>query len=199
MNMPVATPTLRAAGRSITRRYAAAVPAARLLACPAAVLGLLLGVPVPTATAAAPPTLNASPRLWATINVCDTEGHPNTVGIRASMPGDGRTRERMYMRFRLQYFTAATGRWQDLGPSGDSGFVSVGSAKFTRREGGQDFELAPPETGQTYRVRGVVSFEWRLKGRVVRQASKRTVRRKAPVRGADPKGFSAGQCVVSAP
>jgi hypothetical protein len=103
----------------------------------------------------------------------------------------------MFMRFELQYFL--DGRWQDLGPTGDSGFVRVGSAKFTRREGGQDFQLAPPATGQVFRVRGVVSFEWRLGKKVVRTASKHTAKRTVPVRNADPKGFSAAECVVAAP
>jgi hypothetical protein len=173
------------------------VSALRLLAACAAALALSASPAV--AASRVVPTLGVSPRLWATINVCDTAAHPNTVGIRASMPGDGKSRERMFMRFQLQFFTVSSGTWQDLGPTGDSGFVTVGSAKFTRREGGQDFQLAPPQTGKTYRVRGSVSFEWRLGKKVVRRAHKRTTVRKPAVRGADPKGFSAAECIVAAP
>jgi hypothetical protein len=28
---------------------------------------------------------------WATVNVCDTTGHPDGIGIRGSMPGPGGT------------------------------------------------------------------------------------------------------------
>ena len=57
----------------------------------------------------------------------------------------------------------------------------------------------PPPTGQSYRVRGLVTFEWRLGKKVVRTASKHSAARKAPVRNADPKGFSAAECMVVAP
>ena len=39
---------------------------------------------------------------WATVNVCDTELHPNQIGIRGSMPTRGR-RTITYMRFCVQY------------------------------------------------------------------------------------------------
>ena len=45
---------------------------------------------VVAALAAAAPAAHASARdLWATVNVCDTKAHPNMMGVRARMPGDG--------------------------------------------------------------------------------------------------------------
>jgi hypothetical protein len=60
---------------------------------------------------AAAPARGAEADLWATVNVCDTAGHPNQIGIRASMPG-GKPRTRLQMRFRVQYRDLSDGRWR---------------------------------------------------------------------------------------
>src|SRR5689334_5834249 len=100
--MTVPTPTLRSTSRSITRGYAARVPMPRVVLATAAAL---CAVAAPAAVHAADaPTVDESPYLWATINICDTAKHPDTIGIRASMPGSGKAKERMYMRFQVQYW-----------------------------------------------------------------------------------------------
>src|SRR5690606_34941670 len=73
----------------------------------------------------------AAPKPWATVNVCDTAKHPNTIGVRASMPGAERKRVRMYMRFRVQWRDRTDGRWHNLleGRGGDSGWVSLGRSR----------------------------------------------------------------------
>jgi hypothetical protein len=43
----------------------------------------------------------AASRLWATVNVCDTERSPDAMGVRASMPGNGKPQV-MFMRFTAQ-------------------------------------------------------------------------------------------------
>jgi hypothetical protein len=149
-----------------------------------------------TATAADAPTVDQSPLLWSTINICDTAKHPDTIGIRASMPGSGKSRERMYMRFQVQYFRNSTKTWAPADTTVDSGFQAVGSAKFRRRESGWNFSITPPPEGQTYRLRGVVSFEWRVGKKVVRKARKRTRSGHKGTYGADPKGFTAAECVI---
>ena len=153
-----------------------------------------------SSVAAAPARDAAALRgLWATINICDTRAHPNTVGIRASMPGTGKRAERMYVRFRLQYYSAARDEWRFVGPRGDSGWVSLGSARYHRRETGRNFRLAAPAEGRSYRIRALVSFEWRRGKRVVRVEPRRTRERGAAVTGADPRGFSAAECTIEAP
>ena len=190
------TTTLRPRGRSITPRYIARVPARRR----AVALATLLGVAVPATAAAAtdPPasTLTRSKLLWATINVCDTAKHPDTIGIRASMPGSGRPGERMYMRFQVQYFKVSAGQWANGDATADSGFRAVGSAKYRRRESGWNFSITPPPAGQTYRLRGVVSFEWRKGSKVVRRAHKVTAPGHRGTVGSDPAGASAAECVI---
>ena len=69
---------------------------------------LLLALALP-----APATASHRGRLWATVNICDTERYPNMLGVRASMPGNG-TRQTMWMRFRATYFDRATETWRDV-------------------------------------------------------------------------------------
>jgi len=138
-----------------------------------------------------------SPLLWSTVNICDTASHPDTVGIRGSMPGSGVPEEQMFMRFQLQYFDRKDKKWHNIGASGDSGFVSVGSARFKQRQSGRNFTVRPPRTG-AFVLRGAVTFEWREDGEVVRRARKRTSAKRGPTVGADPSGFSAARCRVRA-
>jgi hypothetical protein len=189
------TPTLRPSGRSITRRYAARVPAPRRAALVLA-SALMAAVPAAGARAADAPTIDKSKLLWATINICDTDKHPDTIGIRASMPGSGRKGERMYMRFQVQYFKVSANQWANGDATADSGFRPVGAAKYRRRESGWNFSISPPPAGQTYRLRGIVTFEWRKGDEVVRRARKRTRSGHPGTVGADPKTFSAAECTI---
>ena len=61
---------------------------------------------------------NTASRLWATVNSCDTFDSPDAMGIRASMPGNGR-RQRMYMRFSAQWWSGLQQQWLDV-PGGRS-------------------------------------------------------------------------------
>lgn len=143
------------------------------------------------ATAAA-----GSKLLWATVNVCDTREHPDTVGIRGSMPGTGVRAQEMFMRFQLQYFDGSDKKWHNLGPSGDSGFIDVGSAKFRRRQAGRNFTVTPPKDGSSYLLRGAVTFEWRLGTEVVKRARMRTTAGHGNTAGSDPRGRSTATCTV---
>jgi hypothetical protein len=137
-------------------------------------------------------------RLWATVNLCDTVGHPDSIGIRGSMPGSGDRKEVMFMRFQVQFYTAADDSWHNLGEDADSGFVEVGSAKFRTRQSGRTFTITPPRPGtEPYLMRGVVTFEWREDGEVVRRARKRTTADHPGTKGSDPLGFSAASCTIS--
>jgi len=133
--------------------------------------------------------------LWATVNVCDTEGHPDTIGIRGSMPGTGRREDRMYMRFVVQY-RAADGAWRALSTGGDSGWVRVGHGGWGARQSGYSFRVRPP-SGRV-RLRGLVRFEWRRGRRVVRRETRATEAGHRSTAGADPRGYSRGTCIVRA-
>lgn len=173
------------------RRIAAGAP---LLA---AVTLLAAGTPPAAAGAlarAASSKRSAKPsELWATVDLCDTTAHPDTIGIRGSMPGDGHPRDAMYMRFLVQSLDTTTHTWADIGRSADSGFVQVGSAALTR-QAGRSFEFKP--TASTYTLRGLVEFQWHHAGRTTRTVYLPTTGGHTSLAGAEPKGFSAATCAL---
>ena len=145
-----------------------------------------------------PATASAgSEDLWATVNVCDTPAARNTVGIRASMPGNG-TAQRMFMRFEVQWYNTKRRRFAPTGSS--SRWVSAGSARYESSQAGYSFQFGDPPVGTTFRMRGKVSYQWRARrGKrwvVVRRASRLTRAGFEGVAGGDPKGRSDAQCLM---
>jgi hypothetical protein len=138
----------------------------------------------------AAPARAAGADLWATVNVCDTEAHPDEIGIRASMPG-GKARSRLLMRFRVQYRDLTDGRWRYVRDA-DSGWRRIGRGR-TARESGWSFEVA----GEGQRIlRGVVTYRWMLRGDVTRRARRVTEGGHRSTAGADPDDFSAATCRI---
>jgi hypothetical protein len=133
--------------------------------------------------------------IWATVNVCDTAGSPNTVGVRGSMPGL-RRRATLRMRFRVQYL-GADGRWRMVRQNGDSHWRRVAVRRGGRVESGWSFEFAQPSPGGNIVLRGVVYFQWRHAGHVIARAKRITEDGHVSTAGADPPGFSAGTCRIS--
>ena len=139
----------------------------------------------------------AAPQLWATVNTCDTAAFPDTLGIRASMPGNG-TRQRLYMRFQPQFYDPARAVYRNSGPA--TRWIHVGSARFRTTQAGYTFEFDPPPVGTQYTLRGLVSFEYRAWRGERLVAVKRARRVTKPgirgVEGGDPAGSSAATCVI---
>jgi hypothetical protein len=141
-------------------------------------------------------SLLQSRELWATVDVCNPKDQPNTIGIRGSMPGDGRPKDVMYMRFRVQYFDLAAKRWVNLSQGGDSGLQKVGSADVAR-QAGRSFQFARGASKLAFRLRGTVVFQWRRGTTIVSTASRPTTAGHTSLAGADPRGFSAGTCKLT--
>jgi hypothetical protein len=144
-------------------------------------------------------------RTWATINVCDTAGKSNAIGVRAGMPGSAKA-DRMYMQFTLQYYSRAERRYLSLSPP--STWVDAGSANFRFAQRGFDFlKIADPAAGVRFKYRALVRFEWRerrkVAGRqrevVVRRAKRVTRGGLKGVPGGKPRGRSDAACVVEGP
>src|SRR4051812_24300134 len=113
---------------SVCSSHVRSAPLAIALACLLALPGV--------AGANRSKTLSKSRHLWVTVNICDTAKHPDTLGIRASMPGTGRKKERMYMRFTAEY-QAVDGTWKAFSGDGpDSGWQPVGPARYKARQSG---------------------------------------------------------------
>ena len=138
------------------------------------------------------PRRGAPKEPWATVNVCDTQAHPNEIGIRGGMHGLAR-RTRMLMRFRVQYRSSG-GTWQLVeGAFADSGWRKVASARRGEHDAGRTFAFdARPRSGGAYELRGVVSFQWRRGGRVVERDRRTTEAGHPGTAGADPTRLQRG-------
>jgi hypothetical protein len=157
---------------------------------------LLLLVALPAVALGAPKrAATGERRLWATVNVCDTERWPDTIGIRGSMPASGDARETMWMRFQVQFMSADDGKWHLVPEGGDSGFVQVGSAR-SARQAGRSFRISPKK-GEQVLLRGRVSFEWRLKDVVTRSERMLTRKGHRSSAGSDPDGYTATTCTIT--
>ena len=169
------------------------LPAVGLVASPAS-------APAKTLPRTSKPTtieraLLHSHELWATIDVCNPADQPDTVGIRGSMPGDGRARDQMYMSFRLQYEEAKTGAWYDLPGGGSAKFIHVGAGASVR-QGGRSFQLQPQSGKPAFTLRGVVDYEWLRGSRVIETATRTTTAGHKSLAGADPAGYTAASCLI---
>ena len=161
------------------------------------VIALLMAVFPAGAPARQADSIYHNKRLWATVNVCDTVGHPDSIGIRGSMPGTGDKAEDMFMRFQVQVLHSDDALWHSLAGA-DSGFVEVGSARYKSRQSGNTFTITPPPAGAPpHLLRGVVTFEWREDGVVVRHVRKSTTAAHPNTTGSDPAGFSAATCSIT--
>ena len=140
-------------------------------------------------------SLLSSRQLWATIDVCNPFDQPDMIGVRGSMPGDGRPHDAMYMRFRLDYLNRATGRWTSLTTGAEPAYAPVGTAR-TARQAGRSFQLIPVPGKPAFTLRGVVSFQWRRGGTVVEAVSRPTTAGRQSLAGSDPAGFSAATCLI---
>jgi hypothetical protein len=158
--------------------------------------------------------------FWATVNICDTEGSPNALGVRTSVPGNG-SDERIFARYTAQWWSSAAQEWKTVGGSGMTDWVPLGDADMTSRQAGWTFRFVQPPEGTTYVMRGVVELQWRdrvpaarksLKARKNRKLRKarRAQRRVTVVRertiltetgvkgvqGGDPAGLSKAMCLI---
>jgi hypothetical protein len=167
---------MRALSPATTRRLASCLLAA----------GLILAASGTAAHA-------ATKDLWSTVNICDTKSNPDSLGIRARMPGNG-THQKMWMRFIAEYRTPS-GSWQ-MSKNGKSDWEYAGSAMYSYQEFGWTFRFTPPLPGTGYTLRGLVQFEWRLHGKLQKHAHRYTVANH-PTQWGDPKRFSAATCWLS--
>jgi hypothetical protein len=175
--------------------------AKRLPAPVAALAALLLPVSAPAASssgvakARAASSVLRSRQLWATINICNPRDRPDYVGIRGSMPGDGRAHDTMYMSFRVQYLNSTTKHWVDLGGTMAPSFIDVGSGS-AGRQGGESFQVKPISGKPAFMFRGLVEFQWRRGNKVLESTKRATTGGRPSPAHADPPGFSAATCLI---
>jgi hypothetical protein len=150
-----------------------------------ALAAMILALLAPSAAEAKDP-----PDLWATVNLCDTAKRPDTIGIRAAMPGVPKG-TRLAMRFRVQFKTADG--WQDV-KGASSGWQPAGIARGVPAESGWSFAFARPASMVS--LRGMVQLRWRRGDDVVRQVELPTEAGHRSSAGADPADYSAATCTL---
>jgi hypothetical protein len=129
--------------------------------------------------------------LWATVNICDTHKHPNTIGVRGRMPGNGDSSQNMFLKAVLQQ--RKSGKWVYL-KNGSSPWLKAGNAKFSWGENGWNFVFKLTK-GQSLKLRGQVKYQWRKNGKVVRSGARFTTSGH-PSSHSDPEGYSAADCTL---
>jgi hypothetical protein len=169
--------------------------ATRILGGSLVPLAAALAVSGPFAGAESAPLSQASTvkNLWSTVNICDTKSHPDALGVRGRAPGDG-SRQNIWMRFFAQY--QKNGAWVFVKKGGRSSWIEAGPAAFTWQEHGVTFPFTL-KPGESYLMRGLVKFQWRLHGKVVRSSHAYTSSGHHAASGGDPKGYSAATCFNS--
>jgi hypothetical protein len=148
--------------------------------------------------------------FWATVNICDTTGSPNALGVRTSVPGNG-SDERIWARYTAQWWSNAAQEWKTVAGSGVTDWVLIGAADMSARQAGWTFRFVQPPSGTTYVMRGVVEFVWRdevgsarrarrarraQRVAVVRQRTLLTETGMPGVQGGDPVGTSKAMCLI---
>ena len=116
--------------------------------------------------------------LWATVNICDTKGSPNALGVRTSVPGNGRS-QRIFARYTAQWWSGEQQEWLTVGGSGVTDWTFVGDADMSSRQAGWTFRFVQPEQGTTYVMRAVVELQWREAAQTARRARKAGKARRA--------------------
>jgi hypothetical protein len=106
-----------------------------------------------------------SPRLWATVNICNE--NRRTIGIRAQMPSLGFT-TRMYMKIEVEAFFTDSGTWQPFATRS----LRLGRATHTTLQNGFTFGIEPATAA--FLLRGLVTYQWQLHGKVIGQATRTT-------------------------
>ena len=149
------------------------------------------GFALPTASGT-----TGSKYLWATVNFCDTDHHPDMMGVHASMPGDG-LHTKMYMRFSAQYYDRQNQLWSEVTGSGVSKWRYVGSGDYRSAQSGYTFAFDAPSSGKVFTLRGAVDFKWTKGRRVVRTAHLVTQSGHPRTKGADPASYSAALCEIT--
>jgi hypothetical protein len=169
------------------------------LATGALLVVVLAVVATPALGSAAGPTPNQiknavhsaerSRRLWATINVCDTRKHPNTIGIRGEVPALGFPAT-ISIRLGVDFYSKADKRYEP-DPNATQK-IKVGPVTRGIHQRGVTFRFAP----HTGRLRGTATFSWTRNGKVLGSTKRTTTASHHDADFGDPSGFSAATCMI---
>lgn len=151
---------------------------------PAAVAKARGGTPTQQQIRAAVRGAERSRLLWATVNICNTARHRNTIGIRGQAPSLPFATT-MSMLIQVDYWN---GRKFIPDPYA-SKRLDLGDPSNEVVQNGANFTFRPPVI-----LSGTIEFEWKLAGRVIGHATRFTGHGYKGVAGGDPAGSSSATC-----
>jgi hypothetical protein len=143
--------------------------------------------PSAAAIRAAVRSAESSKLLWATVNICNTKRHPDTIGIRGQAPSLPFA-SAMSMRIGVDY-------WNGTKFAPDPHAIKVlqlGDPVNRLIQSGANFTFHPPVV-----LSGTIEFEWKLAGKVIGRATRLTGHGDKHVAGGDPPGYSTATCRIS--
>jgi hypothetical protein len=166
----------------------------------AALAALVLAAPAPAALAssgshapsaqqirAAVRSAAQSRLLWATVNICNTTRHRDTIGIRGQAPSLPFATT-ISMRIQVDYWNGS----KFVPDRYATKRVNIGDPVNEVVQNGANFTFHPPEI-----LSGTIEFEWKLGGRVIGRATRLTGHGYKHVAGGDPSGYSTATCRIS--
>jgi hypothetical protein len=167
----------------------------------AALAALVAAVPAPAALArdahgrgpsakairAAIRSAESSKLLWATVNICDTKGHPDTIGIRGQAPSLPFATT-ISMKIRVDYWNGS----RFVPDPHATKQVALGDPVDEIVQNGANFRFNPPVI-----LSGTIQFEWKLAGKVIGRATRFTGHGYKRVADGDPPGYSTATCRMS--
>jgi hypothetical protein len=166
------------------------VAIASAVAAPAALAQAASDGPTPAQIRTAIQRAESSTALWATVNICDSPHYPNTMGVRAQMPGLGFAAW-LSMDVQVNYYSQTQQRF--LPNPYATKLIRLGRVTTTSLEqGGVKFAFPAGSSP----LNATVHFRWMRSGRLLGETRRQTT---AGHPGADfgsPPRFSAKQCVI---
>jgi hypothetical protein len=130
-----------------------------------------------------------SKRLWATINICDTRRHPNTLGIRGQVPALGFSSS-ISIAISVDFWNPATKRFKP--DPGVDKLIRLGNPSDGIQQQGVSFQFSP----HAGRFRGNAVFVWKRSGKVLGQTDRLTTSGHRDADFGDPPGSSAATCTI---
>jgi hypothetical protein len=124
--------------------------------------------------------------LWATINICNTKAHPDTVGIRGQIPPLG-FQNQMQMQIELEYYSVKTGAFEPLSAAS----ASAGTSATRLTQEGVNFQVKPPAV-----LDGRITFSWTLNHKLLAKTTRTTRAGVTGVRDGKGASSSAAECRI---
>lgn len=144
--------------------------------------------PTKTQIAAAIRAAEKSPQLWATINICNSKGHRDEIGVRGQMPSLGFP-SRLVMVFQLLYWSANKHTYLPVAKSRHP--YVVGESSTATIQYGVSYSFSPKVT-----LIGEITFKWFRGPFLLGEVARKTTAGHKDVSDAAPPHYSVAICSI---